>query len=89
MDTTAHRIIKNARDLLVDGLVIGGHGHGMNEDQKTDLAAVTRLLWGLLDNDPAPPMCENCATPLIQPATGRPRRYCSDACRQQDARARG
>lgn len=26
--------------------------------------------------------CERCGDPIVQPATGRRRRYCSDACRQ-------
>jgi hypothetical protein len=90
MDTTAHRIVKQARDLLVDGLglysTIGSDPHGLNPDQRAAVVEASRILWDLLDKDPSPPECENCATALVQAPTGRPRRYCSDACRQQDAR---
>jgi hypothetical protein len=97
MDTTAHRIIKNARDTLVDGLRLGlndlGHhpdwpdvwAHGMTTEQAIRLDKIVWQLWDLMDNDPAPPECQECAEPLTQPATGRPRRFCSDACRQRAA----
>jgi endogenous inhibitor of DNA gyrase (YacG/DUF329 family) len=39
-------------------------------------------------DDPNPPECVRCATALIKPDTGRPRRFCSDACRQDDYRER-
>jgi hypothetical protein len=97
MDTTAHRIIKHARDTLVDGLQLGLNGlgqkpddpwaHGLNDDQVAELDRIIWDLWDLLGKDPSPPECQNCAEPLVQPKTGRPRRFCSDACRQQDARA--
>jgi hypothetical protein len=32
--------------------------------------------------------CEGCGAQLAQPATGRPRRTCSDACRQRAYRRR-
>jgi hypothetical protein len=32
--------------------------------------------------------CDQCGTEFIQPATGRPRRHCSDACRQRAYRQR-
>lgn len=32
--------------------------------------------------------CDNCATPLARTMIGRPRQYCSDACRQSAGRAR-
>jgi hypothetical protein len=93
MDTTAHRILKNARDLLVDGLVIDGtaHGtaHGLSRAQQQQLQIVTSTLWHLIDDDPTPPDCQTCATPLPEDRGGRPRRYCSNACRQADYRARG
>lgn len=34
------------------------------------------------------PMCLVCGKPLVQPETGRPRRFCSSACRQKDYRER-
>ncbi len=102
MDTTAHRIIKHARDMLVDDLggcqivsrdatwpeIAAAMGHGFNAEQAHALVDVTNRLWNLMMDDPAPPECQNCCTPLTQARTGRPRRFCSDACRQQDARAR-
>lgn len=98
MDTTAHRIIKQARDTLVDGLGLGwieaagptdaGRKHGISASQLDALRTIERELWRLLNDDPAPPECQTCAEPLTQPATGRPRRYCSDACRQADYRSR-
>lgn len=94
MDITAHRTIKQARDLLVDGLLVNSWGrqvaipHGMTEDQWNEIVAVAERLWLLMTQDPAPPECQECATPLIQPATGRPRRYCSNACRQAGFRSR-
>jgi endogenous inhibitor of DNA gyrase (YacG/DUF329 family) len=98
MDTTAHRIIKQARDLLVDGLGLGlndlghqagaGWKHGLNDAQANTLDSIVWRLWDLMEQDPAPPECQNCATALTQPKTGRPRRYCSPACRQADYRAR-
>lgn len=100
MDTTAHRIIHQARSLLVDKLggcsivsrdatweeIAAAMGHGLSADQAQALVEVTQKLFHLMVTDPSPPECQNCATPLVQAPTGRPRRYCSDACRQQDAR---
>jgi hypothetical protein len=98
MDTSAHRTIKHARDTLVDGLRLGlcdlGHrpddpfAHGLSLDQARKLDHLVWQLFDLMDNDPQPPECQTCATPLDQQPTGRPRRFCSDACRQQDARIR-
>jgi endogenous inhibitor of DNA gyrase (YacG/DUF329 family) len=39
-------------------------------------------------DDPNPPECIRCGTALVQPDTGRPRRFCSDACRQAEYRER-
>jgi hypothetical protein len=100
MDTTAHRIIHQARSLLVDQLggarivardaswhdIADAIGHGLNAEQAQALVEVTQQLFSLMVDDPAPPECQNCAEPLVQARTGRPRRFCSDACRQQDAR---
>jgi len=128
MDTTAHRIIHQARSLLVDelggarivrrdadwGEIAETMGHGVSAEQAQTLIEVTQTLFHLMVTDPYPPECQNCATALItgcahafdarncpdpggcpdardalakSPRTGRPRRYCSDACRQQDARS--
>jgi hypothetical protein len=85
MDTTAHRIIKQARDILTDGLHDWPE-RGLTVDQADELARIDSALADLLTNDPAPPACPTCCTPLIQPTTGRPKTFCSDACRQQQAR---
>jgi hypothetical protein len=102
MDTTAHRILHRARSLLVDRLggagivrrdatweeIAESIGHGLDAEQAQALIEITQRLWHLMVTDPAPPECQNCCTPLTQARTGRPRRFCSDACRQQDARNR-
>jgi hypothetical protein len=90
MDTTAHRIIKQARDTLIDGLH-DRPGHGLTIDQEDSLNHIIWALWDLMGKDPAPPECQACCTPLYVPREGRailgrPRRFCSDACRQQDSR---
>lgn len=102
MDTTAHRIIKQARDTLVDGLSFStivpatatakeraeSIGHGLNVEQFEVLVKITEDLYALMVDDPSPPECVHCGAALIQPDTGRPRRFCSDACRQADYRER-
>jgi len=89
MDTSAHRTLKTARDQLTELLTFTGQlQHRLSEEQVDDLMAVTRQLWRLMNDDPSPPECQNCATGLTQGPTGRPRRFCSDACRSADARAR-
>ena len=35
------------------------------------------------------PGCIVCGDPLVRKRTGRPRRFCSDACRQRDYREYG
>ncbi len=85
MDSTAHRLIQNAHDSLTAGL----HdrlGRGLTIDQEDSLNHVLWTLWNLISKDPDPPACPTCCTPLIQPTTGRPKIFCSDACRQQQAR---
>ncbi len=83
MDTDAQRNLNAARLTLLDAL-----------EDRLDVwqtAAVARMvedLARLVAEDPAPPACLACASRLVQPATGRPRAYCSDACRQQAARSR-
>jgi hypothetical protein len=104
MDATAHRIIKAARDTLVDGLnfltIVSATatikeraesiGHGLNVEQFELLAKITDGLYALMVDDPNPPECVHCGTTLIQPDTGRPRRFCgSDACRQADYLTQG
>lgn len=32
---------------------------------------------------PVDRLCASCGTPLTQPATGRPKRFCDGSCRQQ------
>lgn len=92
MDTTAHRSITAARDALINTFGLGCHRpekHGIDAQQRATIDAAAFALNSLLMEDPAPPECETCATPLTQPATGRPRRFCSTACRSADYRARG
>ena len=88
MDITAHRILKKARTDLVEGLLTlrSQDARGVDAAQVAALQALTAGLWRLMNDDPSPPECQTCATPIAQGPTGRPRRYCSDACRQQDAR---
>jgi hypothetical protein len=102
MDSTAHRIIHQARSLLVDQLggagivrrnaswleIADSIGHGLDAEQAQALIEVTQKLFHLMVTDPSPPECQTCATALVQAPTGRPRRFCSDACRSADARAR-
>jgi endogenous inhibitor of DNA gyrase (YacG/DUF329 family) len=102
MDATAHRIIKAARDTLIDGLnfltIVSATataneraeaaGHGFNVEQFEFLAKITDDLYALMVDDPNPPECVHCGTALIQREIGRPRRFCSDACRQADYRDR-
>ena len=90
MDSTAHRTIKQARDLLVDTFGLGLRSPcrlvSVSPEQRSALEVIAEQLWQLLTEDPAPPECAECATPLTQPVTGRPRRFCSDACRQASHR---
>lgn len=100
MDAAAHRIIKQARDLLVDGLRLGlndiahvnsppvPYPHGLDTDQARELDRIVWQLWDIMGNDPAPPECAHCGDPITQPRTGRPRRFCNDACKAADYRAR-
>ncbi len=83
MDTPAQRKITTARLALVGAL-----GDRLNVWQTAELGRIVGELHRLVLNDPAPPECPTCATFLLQPATGRLRTYCSDACRQQEARLR-
>jgi hypothetical protein len=71
MDATAHRIIKAARDTLVDGLdfltIVSATatakeraeatGHGLNVEQFELLAKITDDLYALMVDDPNPPEC--------------------------------
>ncbi len=100
MDTYAQRTILNARAVLVAGLaptlgydedergiaLAARMGHGLTDRQALAIADVATALQLLVLDDADPPACPTCCTPLIQPATGRPKTFCSDACRQQQAR---
>lgn len=100
MDVVAHRIISQARALLVDELRLGSNGpgqdsaprvphpHGLDDDQARQLDRIARELWEVMSSDPAPPECAHCASPIAQPLTGRPRKFCDDACKAADYRAR-
>lgn len=54
-------------------------------DAATELRAVIEQAWADRDD---PSECENCATPIARDNFGRPRKFCSDACRQSAYRAR-
>ncbi|MGH9070506.1 MAG: hypothetical protein ACRDX8_04920 [Acidimicrobiales bacterium] len=102
MDATAYRIIKQARDALVDGLGLSAItratataedraaslGHNLNVEQFEALARISEELYCLMMDDPSPPVCVQCGTTLLQTGIGRPRRFCSDACKQADYRDR-
>ncbi len=83
MDTNAQRRITAARLTLLDAL-----GDRLDLWQTADVARIVCELDRLVLDDPSPPACQTCATRITQPATGRPRTYCTDACRQQDRRRR-
>lgn len=103
MDLTAHATIHTARSMLVDRLggcsilpagtalddwptIARTMGHGLNPDQARDLIEVCSTLMRLMLDDPSPPECAYCAEPLVDVATTA--RYCRNACRQADYRAR-
>jgi hypothetical protein len=48
-----------------------------------------RKLAELAARQPGPSTCEHCGKPVVQPASGRRRRYCSGKCRKRAARRRG
>lgn len=52
---------------------------------KEDLDSLIQAEWMRRDD---PTECEICATPMDRDDFGRPRRYCSNACRQQAYRDR-
>jgi hypothetical protein len=83
MDTPAQRKITTARLALLDAL-----GDRLDIWQTAEVSRIASALHHLVLTDPAPPECPTCATFLLQPATGRLRTYCTDACRQQAARRR-
>ena len=66
--------------------------------QYWEVCDLAERMWRLMVDDPYPPQCAECAEPLPTPAVprlmggtlrpGRPRQYCSDACRQAAYRAR-
>jgi len=101
MDTEAHRILKRARDGLVEGFRLGLMGigprtgeelaHEMTEEQESLIDGIIWQLWDVMENDPYPPDCQECATLLPRGVLergaimGRPKRFCSDACRQRNA----
>ncbi len=90
MDTAAHRLLRTAHRTLLDlgyGEADERQARGLTDDQHQDVGQALTIIERLIGNDPEPPACPNCCTPLTQPATGRPRRFCSDACRQQEARS--
>lgn len=110
MDSQQHRLIKEARDTLVDGFGLFrtvkkstppadiAADLGLDELQLRQLSQVAQTLWELMLDDPYPPACLECGQSLPTPAVprlwgqslskGRPRQYCSDACRQAAYRDR-
>jgi hypothetical protein len=83
MDTHAQRKISEARFALLDAL-----GGRLDIWQTAEVSQVVAQLNHLVLTDPSPPECPVCASFLLQPATGRLRTYCTDACRQTAARLR-
>ncbi len=59
--------------------------HGLSAEQHEQLRLVCFDLLSVMLDDPAPPNCIECDAVIAQPATGRPRQYCSDSCRQRAA----
>ena len=64
-------------------------------EQFQALCRISEELWSLMESDPFPPECQVCGEPLprLEPtlfrqSSGRPRRYCSDTCRQTAWRER-
>lgn len=82
MNTAAHRTLTRARVALA-GLL---ESPGLDLGDLQTIRLIIVQLHHLVELDPDPPQCRNCASPLTQPATGRPREYCNDACRKQRAR---
>lgn len=90
MNTNDVRAITSARNILVDHFQVGLHqlapgtsSHACTPEQLAAIDKVTWDLWNLVVDDPYPARCVECDVPLPPaPATGRPRRYCSDRCRQ-------
>ncbi len=92
MDTTAHRTLARVRKDLLETFQLGVIGvgiqqptyaHQMTQDQMNDLCDVAWQIWRIMCEDPNPPHCIQCRQPLEAAATGRSRRYCSDACRSK------
>ncbi len=90
MDTTAHRTIQRARGMIVDTLNLNmiidqEPNHGLSREQQVRLRLACFELLAVMLDDPSPPNCIECDAEITQPATGRPRQFCGDACRQRAA----
>ncbi len=86
MDSTAHRIIHQARSLLVDQLggagivrrdatwqeIAESIGHGLDAEQAQALIEVTQKLFHLMVTDPSPPECQTCPPPSCRPPPAAP-----------------
>jgi hypothetical protein len=112
MNSSAHKMIKAARDELVEGFqlfAVYPKNTSINEmadlspgqltvSQFQELCEITQRLWSLMTDDPYAPECQVCGEPLPALTTahfagwgsplGRPRKYCSNKCRQADYRER-
>lgn len=64
-------------------LVVAGN---LSRHQAEELAGRLNALFS--DRPQFPPTCASCGTALLQPPSGRPRRYCSPACSQAAYRKR-
>jgi len=78
MDVLAHRILKAARDQIVDGLqlwatvsagatpaeIAAGLPGNLSTEQFQEICAITERLWSLMIDDPFPPECQYCEEPL-------------------------
>lgn len=71
-----YKAIANATGLSRDIVRNYCKSHGLNGDTETAPVNMSaRIQQGLA--------CRNCGAPLVQPPTGRRRRFCSDECRKE------
>jgi hypothetical protein len=85
MNDVARHTLQRVHDILAEGMETKTISHDFTVHEARQLWEITDALVRLIN----PKRCENCGHPLPFPAgTGRPRRFCNDACRQESARYR-
>ncbi len=87
---TLNRATTDGPDDLVDELadvlaILSSDDLERLHDSASTLMARIEQMWADRDD---PTECETCATPISRDDFGRPRKYCSDACRQAAYRRR-